>query len=475
MTDWPAVLRRFHALRPTQWVDRRALACLGEIPREVPVLIACSGGADSVFLTLTLCALFPERSTRLLLGHFNHGLRGIAADEDAGFVQGLGSGLGIPVEQGRAEDPLSPDEDSLRRARYHWLVQAYHRLGAGALALGHHADDGIESLLMAALSGSGPSGLASPLPVNRFADGHVRVRPLLALKREQIERTLRSIDVDWREDASNRDPHYLRNWLRREVVPVLKDRWPQDIHSAAALTRLRQEECLELLDEAVQKLALDTSDPHRLPVAALRGRPKILSRRFLTGWWLRHHAGRIFDRSVLDPLVEAIHAGTAASFPMVEGWVLILDGEGHLQLQPEKASPPEPFPFAVTWQCLSGPLFLPDGACLRAEWVDRDSLLEKPYRHADPRHEAWLAGVGPSLRVRRWQAGDRYRPLGAPGSRKLQDLFVDAKISPEQRRLLPVIEEKNRGIIWVPGFPPADDCKVCENAKKALKLTYQKV
>ena len=480
MTNWQEISRCFAALRPSQWVDPKVTAYLESVSTDRPILVACSGGADSVFLTLALVALYPSQSRRFQLVHYNHGIRGKAADADAAFVEELGRGLGLPVEIGQSVDRLSPDEASLRKARYQWFLEVYFRENASALVLGQHGDDVLESLLMGVLSGSGPAGLASPMPVRTFPDGHSRLRPLLSLKREQIIKTLETLEIPWREDASNQDKTYTRNWLRAEIIPALRTRFPQEIYSATFRTRKLMEECVATLDTEIAALQLDESNPSEFFAQQLAGRSEGLVRRALMAWWIRHHADNSLSAAATDALVEVISRNlVGAKIPVGKitgaesvAQVLEWSKDGVLFLAPEHRTESEPWSAPAHWQWLAGPLFLPDGAALSAELVELSAGDESPYKAADPYQEAWLSGVDGTLYVRQWQPGDRYQPLGSPGRRKLQDLFGDAKLNSEQKQGLPVILNEDGAIVWVPGFPPADAFKICQNDKSALQLTY---
>ena len=390
----------------------------------------------------------------------------------------MAAGLGLSFESGRPAAPLEPDEASLRAARYGWLQGIYGEAGAGALALGHHGDDLLESMLMGLLSGAGPAGMASPMPVKHFADGHVRVRPLLAMKREQIERSLRELEIPWREDPSNRDPAYTRNWLRHELLPLLRRHFPQDIFSGAQRTRFLMQETVEALDAVATTIEADLSNPHVVDCGKLRGNPPALVRRLLMAWWLRHRPDSRLPKEVVDQIVPDLCAGVDRMLSIGHlagqkgGWVLEL-AQGRLRLRQEREASPVAWSAGVHWAPRSGPLFLRDGALLHGTKVALAGG-EHPYRQADPDCEAWLARVKGPLLVRQWQAGDRYQPLGAPGSRKLQDLFTDAKILAEQRHRLPVLLNSAGNILWVPGFPPAEAFRICHEDNSALKLTYQR-
>jgi len=474
MTRWAQLASRFGERADVPRPDPQAWGFMLALPPRQPLLAACSGGADSVFLVLLLLARLPAAAGRLHVVHFHHGLRGADADADAAFVADMATGLGLPFLLGRPDQPLAADEAVLRAARYAWMEQIYREHAAGGLCLGHHADDLLESQLMALLSGNGPAGLASPAPVKRFADGHVRLRPLLGLRRGRIEQSLRAAGIAWREDPSNRDPRHTRNWLRAQIMPLLKARFPQDVYAATARTRLLMEEAVVALDDAADRLRMDFSDPDRLDARALRGQPRAVARRSVLAWWLRHRPQRRLPAAALDRLLDHLQGDPGLGVVAVgSGQVLQLDAGGCLRLQPEMPRVPPAWPAAACWHWPAGPLYLPEGGMLRGLAVCAPTAAEPPWRHADPRREAWLDGAPDTLLVRQWRPGDRYRPLGAPGRRKLQDLFVDAGLAVPAKHLLPVLTGEDGEILWVPGFPPAECARVPAGCKAALQLTYQ--
>ncbi|MEX0332495.1 MAG: tRNA lysidine(34) synthetase TilS [Puniceicoccaceae bacterium] len=480
MSNWPEIARQFADLEPVRHLDRKAVGYLQQLSADQPVLAACSGGPDSVFLFLCLHVLFADSPERLHLLHFNHGVRGNDADADAAFVRQMAGDLGHPFSIGQPESPLATDEAALRGARYKWLGTLYKETAAGSLVLGQHAGDLLETQLMALLSGSGPAGLATPMPVRSFPDGQVRLRPLLSLTREDLVAILDQVPVPYRNDASNEDTTYTRNWLRKEIVPLLEQQYPQDIHAGANRTRHLMEEAVEFLDHSVEELGLGLADPLRIDLKKAMGRSPALVRRILMAWWLQHYPDQIFPTRPVDALVKAIAAGrTGLIVPIGRvknlgeiSQVIEIEEDNSLILRPEKVGEPRSWGGGIHWHWKAGSLFLPHGDWLSGESVPLPENGPHAYKTANPQLEAWVAGVDGPLLVRQWMPGDRYQPLGAPGRRKVQDIFTDAKLNSEQKSRLPVILDTREAIVWIPGFPPAEAFRICHNHKSALKLTY---
>ena len=194
-------------------IRRHAMLAGGET-----VLVAVSGGADSVALLHLLLGLGPEWRLRLHVLHVDHQLRADSA-RAADFVQALGARLCVPVEVATVTvEPRGSLEAAARAARYAALETCAARVGADRVALGHTADDQAETVLMRLVQGAGVRGISGIPPVR----GRI-IRPLIELRRTALEAELRRAELSWAEDPSNRDPKFLRNRIRHELLPLLSD------------------------------------------------------------------------------------------------------------------------------------------------------------------------------------------------------------------------------------------------------------
>ncbi len=210
------------------------------------LLVACSGGADSVALLRALHLLAPRRRWRLRLtvAHVQHHLRGDAAETDAAFVAGLSTQLGLglvraDIRPGEAAGNL---EANARDQRYAALTRLATQVGARVVATAHHADDQLETLLMALIRGAGPAGLRG-IAWSRPLEGEITLlRPVLGATARQARDLLETLNQPWREDATNQDPDRTRARLRQAVLPVLRD-----LNPGAALNALRTSDRLRKL------------------------------------------------------------------------------------------------------------------------------------------------------------------------------------------------------------------------------------
>ncbi len=220
--------------------------------RDVGVVVGCSGGADSVALVRSLVQLAREdvRSGGpagfFVIAHYNHALRGKQSDLDADFVRALAEELGVEFVQERG-DGSCRDESSSRQARRAFFHSVLRRRGARYLALGHSLDDNVETMLFRLMRGTGPSGLTGiapfrPLsgqdlsgqsPTGQSPTGQgdesdfVVARPMLMLGRNEIRDAMRSQGFAWRDDESNQNNGYQRNWIRNELIPMMQQRYPE--------------------------------------------------------------------------------------------------------------------------------------------------------------------------------------------------------------------------------------------------------
>lgn len=214
---------------------RRFLDSLDPMPRGM--VVAVSGGADSVAL---LRALRTEFDGPLVVAHLNHGLRGLDSDADAEFVAKLSSELKLPVHIERREVPAGGNlEATARRIRYDWLRELAQAAGADFVATGHTADDQAETVLFRLLRGTGLHGLRGIARKRRLADGVSLIRPLLDVRRSELEAYLAALQQPWRRDASNADRRFTRNSIRHDLLPKLAGEYnPRVVES---LVRLAQQ------------------------------------------------------------------------------------------------------------------------------------------------------------------------------------------------------------------------------------------
>ncbi|MEN1681186.1 MAG: tRNA lysidine(34) synthetase TilS [Planctomycetota bacterium] len=204
----------------------------------VNVILAVSGGADSVAMLRALASIKTQVAGpgRLAAAHFNHRTRGDASDGDERFVRALADELGVPCLVGHAESPVASEEEA-RDARYAFLVDAARQRAARFVATAHTQDDQIETVLFRVLRGSGLVGLGGIPSQRPLTDSVTLVRPLLGVSRAAVEGYLAEIRQEYRRDATNDSQQFTRNWLRHELLPLVRERMgetaPQSLLSLA--------------------------------------------------------------------------------------------------------------------------------------------------------------------------------------------------------------------------------------------------
>jgi tRNA(Ile)-lysidine synthase len=453
---------------PTPEALRAAALRLPRLPSAPAVVgtvaVAVSGGADSVYL---LCALWADEALRprLRVLHFDHRVRGDDSAEDARFVSSLCAALDVPCVLGAREGQGAASEADLRSARDAFFARQRGAVGFGLLCTAHHLDDVAENVLLRLARGAGLTGLAAPRVLQEFRDAASRWRPLIAagVTKAALLSSLRSAGIPWREDATNILPVAARNriraWLAEGGEAAMGAGYAEGFARSARII----DEARSALLLWARELGCEVMPDGSMPVAALKGRPYALIQECLREFLHRHGVADPGARS-LDPLVAALVAGAEAQ-AVVRGLVVrVKDGSMIVRKDPP------------SYGCAERPLRLgvPDDECgLLAERVDVDESLWASLSRGDisPAREVYVVAPFESLTWRGRADGDRYQPLGSPGSAKLSDLLINRKIPAEQREALPVVLSAGN-ILWVPGLPPAAAVRLEGPTKGALRLTW---
>lgn len=288
--------------------------------------VAFSGGADSLALLLLLWAHWPERRARLVAVHFDHRLRGRASTADARFCERVCAALGVRFVEGKWSGARrGASEAEARAARFAFFERVLGRRRIWALWLGHQQDDVAETMLMRLARGSGSAGLAAPRPIHRMPNGRTHVRPLLTLKKQELVSALVAAGASWREDASNETGDYLRNRVRREVLPAwVEAAGARDALAGAALSRELLEEDDEALESWVDSFAPVSDDGHALDVKVLQGKPIALVRRALHRWLVAQADTGDLSRQGFAALLTAVRKGGFTRFSLGKGSLAVI-------------------------------------------------------------------------------------------------------------------------------------------------------
>lgn len=313
--NWSAKAKRLGELLPVARWHPAVVAAAAHSRKSDRWCVAFSGGADSLALLLSLWANFPARRAHLVALHFNHRLRGRAAEADAKFCATVCRALGIRFRLGIwREAKKDASEADARMARHGFFSREMKRLKAKRLWLAHQLDDIAETMLMRLARGSGTAGLAAPRPVQAMPNHREHWRPLLTVSKKEIIAVLREAHVAWREDATNSGDDFFRNRVRGAVLPAWAKASGRDAVAGAALSRERLEE-----DDVALELWLDRLDAIKegeLNLERLAGAPRAIWRRALHRWLHAVRPDTDLSRQGFAQLLFAIETGRNTRFSL---------------------------------------------------------------------------------------------------------------------------------------------------------------
>lgn len=417
------------------------------------ILVAVSGGLDSVVLLHVLASLRGRGGPRIEAVHLDHMLRGAAAREDAEFVHETCRRLGVALHRSRANVRLRAAhrgtgiEEEGRRARHLFWRRVCLQRNAVAVATGHHAGDQVETVLFRLGRGAGRRGLSGMRPSSEI-DGLRVVRPLLDVERSELEAYARQHDLAWSEDATNQLLDPVRNRIRHVVMPALEAAFGSRV--GASIRRAAEvlaEEDAWIEEEASR--ALETiAEGNGLSLVRLAAVPDALRLRVLRRW-VRDRTALRLDRAASLRLAALAAGGRRPASLAIGRDLRCARAYGLLRLY--RHAPCLPPPVSIS---LPGVGVMPGtGFRVTCRAIRRDawSALRARDSLGGPTEGVDLDRTGPSGVLRVAEAGDRLRPLGMDGRRKLQDIFTDSKIPRQERRLWPVLECGGR-IVWAVGL-----------------------
>lgn len=438
------------------------------LPARTRMVVAVSGGLDSMALLAALHRLQAGFNWHLEAAHFNHQLRGRAADADERLVRRQCAVLDIRCHTGhwqaQAKAAAVKDggiEHAARLARRAFLGATAARAQADHVVLAHHADDQVEHFFVRLLRGAGSLGLGGMRPRVRHGPplNAWLVRPLLRFRRAEIAAWAAERGVKFREDASNRDARFLRNRVRNQLLPYLTKRF------TSATPGLVLRTMTGLADEAAW-LREAAADYLRQPTAerpAFDACAPALQRHALA---LQLEAQQLkFDWD----LIEALRTDTSSVVTGPGGHRLSRDAKGMLITHP---TVPATFESAVSTLTLGV-----SRGDARFEGLHIDWSLARPRRsnRFHPDRECFDAGrVGSNVIVRHWRAGDRFQPIGMERSVKLQNLFTNAKVPAGERRRRVVATTTQGDIFWVEGLRIAEPFKLTPATKQVLVWRWRR-
>lgn len=435
------------------------------------VLVAVSGGPDSVALLHALWVLREELGISLSVAHLNHGIRGEQADSEADFVQSLAARLElqavvekVDLHAVKEEMGLSMQE-AARKVRYDFLRRTARALGANKIAVAHNADDQAETVLLNIIRGTGIDGLAGIPPVREEI-----VRPLINVFRTEIVEYLETNSLPYKTDPTNLTPTYMRNRVRLELIPLLESRFNPGVKNAlvslSELARAESDLIRVETEHAYRRLASISEAGVELRADDLPEMHEALARRTLR-MAIEQVKGDLRDIELrhLDKILESARKAEDFTLTLPSGEVQVTLEAGILRIfQPEE--PPElPPPFEQA-------LEIPGRISLKMLGLEIIAEIEEPggpYPDVSAGAVLDIEKIQGELIARSWRSGDRMTPLGMQGRKKLHDMFIDAKIPRWERYSIPVICDDEK-IVWAPGLAVSELAKVDVSTRKVVRL-----
>jgi tRNA(Ile)-lysidine synthase len=448
------------------------------------VLAAVSGGADSTAMAAVLHRLSADGrlGAELVLGHVNHGLRGAASDGDAAFVHALGERLGVRVVsrrvdvRGFASAQRLSIETAGRVLRIGALAEMARACGCDAVATGHHGDDQAETVVHRLMRGTGLRGLCGIRPATTL-EGVRFIRPMLGLRRAEIEVYCRANHVAWRDDASNRSTAFTRNRIRHQLLPALETQMPtlaERFTTLAEVCRAAQERIETAMESATVKLTLN-----RQQNVVTIGRATFCGQ---SPWVQAALLGKAVEavggglRDVTSRHYQTLMANAAAAGNTQTTW----PGNLAVQVEDDKivllkhtadgtALPAEAAAVEIGKSVIFGPYTVKTTLLSRTATLSEDALRDKPAM--TERLDADCI-EGPLI-LRRLEPGDRFWPMGLGSKKKVARFLLDAKIDKAARKSIFVLADA-RKILWLAPLRLDERAKITPQTLQLIEIRIEK-
>ena len=433
------------------------------------VVVAVSGGADSVALLRVLLELRPELGIVLSVAHFHHQIRGAEADADQEFVSDLALQFQLEFHSGSADVPAYAREHKMslesaaRELRHRWFAELLCQEAAGKIATAHTLDDQAETVLMRILRGAGARGMAGIAPEKR--EKHL-VRPLLGITRQEIESYLTGVHQPWRNDSSNLDLSHTRNRIRHTLLPVLEREFNpavrQTLADLAEVARAEDDYWRNELGLLLPRM-LRQGKPTRsgrsatgegeltlsLDLAQLRALPEAMRNQVLRA--TAEKLGIALEFKHIQQLTSIILQPKPVKRLDFPGGLQVEFGLRELRFSLEAEKFLEDYRYVLP---VPGKVRVPElGRTIRAQLISDGKQKISSYNAPSLLSRKLLS---PQLTVRNWQAGDRFFPAHCQSPKKVKELLQPSRLgggfSSAERKLWPVIESAGE-IVWMRGFP----------------------
>lgn len=435
-------------------IFQNSLRRYGLLNTQRKVLLAVSGGIDSV----VLCELSKQAGLLFAIAHCNFGLRGEESERDERFVRSLGEKYGVEVfvksfdTTAFATEKKLSIQEAARKLRYDWFEEVQKEQGFGYTLLAHHADDNIETLLMNFFRGSGLEGLTGMPEVK---DGFCCLRPMLQLRKTEIEAFAKANGLEWVEDSSNASGKYTRNFFRNELLPQLKAVFPKvEENLLDNIQRLQGTNVIykELMEGLKKKVCEVKGEELHIPVLKLmKYKDTSLIYELIKDFG--------FGERAVDEVIKLANAESGKY--IVNSRYRIIRHRAWFIIAPLTTSA-QTFVIDKEDEAIQ---FGEDQLRIRRIAKERFSLIkESSIAQLDAKELAF------PLVLRKWKTGDYFYPLGMRKKKKLARFFIDQRLSKTEKEKVWIIESHKR-IVWIVGHRIDDRFKVAESTKEVLQLS----
>ena len=461
------------------------------------VLIALSGGPDSVAMTHILHSLQDKLGFTLYAAHVNHCLRGEEANKDEAYASELCQSLNIPFYSEKIDIKVLAKERGIshemagREARYEFFNNLRVKLNLQKVALAHNANDQAETILMRIMRGTGLEGLGG---IQAVREGGI-IRPILAITREEIEEYCSTNLLKPRVDKSNLQEIYTRNKIRLKLIPYMRENFNEEIISALCrmgeLLEADNEYIVEEVDKKYKELSRKGRNGVYLSSEAFKLHVSLLRR------IIKKACGSVkgnelnISKQHIDAVIELQGLGTGKSITLPDGIRVINEyGElfftriqvedrdyGRITKKEDKALEDNELILKeeeIIKKLQSSELYFDSqsfGIDLTLKLIENQSLIDTKSSRRIKYFD--LEKINGDITLRHRREGDKFNPLGMKGSKKLKDIFIDLKIPREKRDKLPLLCF-GEDIAWIVGYKLSDKYKVDENTKTILKIKIER-
>ncbi len=445
------------------------------------VVVGLSGGADSVCLLKVLSEFRNELELNIIAVHVHHGLRGREADEDQAFVEALCASWGIALKTFRVDlkrlchEQGGSLEETGREVRYRLFREVMEETGANTVAVAHHREDQAETLMLHILRGTGLDGLCGM----NMKQGYV-IRPLLNAGRAQILRYLEANGISFRIDSSNLTGEFTRNRIRNVLFPMIQEMFGVDpttqLVRLSHIVREDRDYIEEAAEKAYQVVLLSENDHIELSLKDLQSFSASIIKRIIRRAWERINTNRKnLEQVHVDQIMELCRSGHTGKKIRLPKGIEARISYDKLIFSRQEIEAQEPYTYPI-----------PDEGTIRAQQAG--GILHAALL---PGNEAFLLYGNPDtikenafiqlfdydklkcgITLRNRNDGDRIRPYGAGGEKKLKDYFIDQKVPWDKRSRIPLVAIDQR-IIWIIGMRTSEDFRARPDTQRVWVLSWE--